>query len=444
MEARRQSGRTAGTSSRSHTKFDAGTKCVCLASFDNQQHPAEIIEKKIDKGETVFYVHYLDCDKRLDEWVTEDKLSPWTTTPRGVSRVDTLPSLQLAAGDLLSPTGADVKVTRRFKRKFEEIHHVHADDHHGGDQGGHDKEHHAPKVKNINVIEYGKFEMDTWYYSPYPEPYASANKLYVCEYTLKYFRKKSTLIRHLAKLEIRHPPGDEIYRSPPPPPGSPAGYTGGAVCDPPISMFEVDGKKAKVYCQNLCLLSKLFLDHKTLYYDVDPFMFYVMCERDSSGYHMVGYFSKEKSCAEEYNLACILTLPAYQRKGYGKLLIAFAYELSRREGRIGTPERPLSDLGQVSFRSYWTRVLLESLRNVKGDVSIREISEQTMIMGRDIVDTLQGLGLIKYWKGTHLIHADPKIVAEHYAKYANTKVVEVDPASLHWQPLLTATTKKRQ
>lgn len=28
----------------------------------------------------------------------------------------------------------------------------------------------------------------------------------------------------------------------------------------------------------------------------------------------MGYFSKEKSCAEEYNLACILTLPAYQRK----------------------------------------------------------------------------------------------------------------------------------
>ena len=59
------------------------------------------------------------------------------------------------------------------------------------------------------------------------------------------------------------------------------------MCNPPISVFEVDGKKAKVYCQNLCLLSKLFLDHKTLYYDVDPFLFYVLCERDHAGYHMV-------------------------------------------------------------------------------------------------------------------------------------------------------------
>lgn len=46
------------------------------------------------------------------------------------------------------------------------------------------------------------------------------------------------------------------------------------------------------YCQNLCLISKLFLDHKTLYYDTDPFLFYVMAEVDSRGSHIVGYFSK--------------------------------------------------------------------------------------------------------------------------------------------------------
>ena len=57
-------------------------------------------------------------------------------------------------------------------------------------------------------------------------------------------------------------------------------------------MFEVDGRDHKVYCQNLCLLAKLFLDHKTLYFDVEPFLFYVMTEYDSTGCHLIGYFSK--------------------------------------------------------------------------------------------------------------------------------------------------------
>jgi histone acetyltransferase MYST1 len=48
----------------------------------------------------------------------------------------------------------------------------------------------------------------------------------------------------------------------------------------------------------------------------------------------VGYFSKEKNSEEGYNLACILTLPCYQKKGYGKFLIAFSYELSKLEGKV--------------------------------------------------------------------------------------------------------------
>ena len=46
------------------------------------------------------------------------------------------------------------------------------------------------------------------------------------------------------KCKLRHPPGTEIYRK------------------DNIQFFELDGRKHQDYCMNLCLLSKLFLDHK--------------------------------------------------------------------------------------------------------------------------------------------------------------------------------------
>ena len=147
-----------------------------------------------------------------------------------------------------------------------------------------------------------------------------------------------------AKCPARCPPGDEIYRK------------------DSVSVFEVDGRKNKVhtkyfilisirriwnlshcpslkithsipqpplslpqtYCQNLCLLAKLFLDHKTLYYDVEPFMFYILTEYDRKGCHIVGYFSKEKNSFLCYNVSCILVLPPYMKRGYGKMLIDFS------------------------------------------------------------------------------------------------------------------------
>jgi histone acetyltransferase MYST1 len=188
---------------------------------------------------------------------------------------------------------------------------------------------------------------------------------------------------------------------------------------------------SQTYCQNLCYLAKLFLDHKTLYYDVDLFLFYVLCECDARGAHIVGYFSKEKHSEEGYNLACILTLPPYQRKGYGKFLISMSYELSKIEGKVGTPERPLSDLGNVSYRGYWTRALLGVLKDHDESISIKELSDMTAIKTDDVISTLQHLGLIQYQKGQHVICAAPKVIEKHL-KAAGSAGLAVDPSRIIW------------
>ena len=51
---------------------------------------------------------------------------------------------------------------------------------------------------------------------------------------------------------------------------------------------------------------------QTLYFDIEPFLMYVLCEVDKEGAHLVGYFSKERSSPDHHNVACILTLPPYQ------------------------------------------------------------------------------------------------------------------------------------
>ncbi|XP_013393244.1 histone acetyltransferase KAT7-like [Lingula anatina] len=274
----------------------------------------------------------------------------------------------------------------------------------------------------IKKIQMGKYELDTWYASPYPEEYARLPKIYLCEFCLKFMKTSTIFRRHMAKCVWRHPPGDEIYRK---------GNT---------SVFEVDGKKNKSYCQNLCLLAKLFLDHKTLYYDVEPFLFYVMTEANQYGCHIVGYFSKEKNSFLNYNVSCILTMPQYMRQGYGKMLIDFSYLLSRVEEKIGSPERPLSDLGLISYRSYWKDVLLGYLHDyIQPEISIKDLSQETAINANDIVSTLQALGMLKYWKGKHLVLKKQDLI-EEYIEKKTRKTQEkdnrkIDISCLKWTPI---------
>lgn len=375
---------------------------------------AEIIEmRKTPDDGMEFYVHYDGFNRRLDEWVPRNAIG--ADHKPVVNENETKETTAEQAGT----ENANRKLTRNQKRKHDEINHVqktYAEM--DPTTAALEREHEAiTKVKYIDRIQFGKYEIDAWYFSPFPDEYGQQSKLWICEYCLKYMKLESTYRHHQYSCLARHPPGQEIYHK-----GS-------------ISVYEVDGVDHKTYCQNLCLLGKLFLDHKTLFYDVGPFIFYVLTEVDKYGAHIVGYFSKEKESQEGNNLACIMTLPPFQRMGYGRFLIAFSYELSKKEGVVGSPEKPLSDLGKLSYRSYWSWVLLEVMRDFKSAITVRELSQMTSITQLDIITTLQSLNMVKYWKGQHVICVTPKLVEEHLNQEQD-KVprLNVDPSALRWKP----------
>jgi hypothetical protein len=130
---------------------------------------------------------------------------------------------------------------------------------------------------------------------------------------------------------------------------------------------------------------------------------------------------------DNYNLACIVTFPPYQKKGYGTLMIEFSkftvrfgcqkktvqliflslsgYQLSRHENPYGsvagTPERPLSDLGLRGYVAYWTSVIVRYLRRafeIQG-VPEEEADEKEEGNDEDGGGGRKARGSLKGWEG---------------------------------------------
>ena len=52
-------------------------------------------------------------------------------------------------------------------------------------------------MKYVDKIQIGNFEIDAWYFSPFPEDYGKQPKLWICEYCLKYMKYEKTFRYHL-------------------------------------------------------------------------------------------------------------------------------------------------------------------------------------------------------------------------------------------------------
>ena len=84
----------------------------------------------------------------------------------------------------------------------------------------------------------------------------------------RYMKYARTYINHKAKCDQKMPAGKEIYRH------------------KTVAVYEVDAKEHKIYCQNLCLLAKLFLDHKVfLYHKVLYVTCCFLCRRENLPYN---------------------------------------------------------------------------------------------------------------------------------------------------------------
>ncbi|KAI1258684.1 acyl-CoA N-acyltransferase [Xylariaceae sp. FL1019] len=349
--------------------------------------------------------------------------------------------------------------------------------------------------RNIDKVVFGSIAFKAWYVSYYAKEVLGdisgnnakmgggkkdlqiVDKLYICPCCFKYSRDAEMWLAHVRACEERaFVPGEKVYTHPSNSKGvkvprlgsaressSPRGKRkrsesvaangdAGEVEDKgEWSVWEVDGEKEGLFCQNLSLFAKLFLDNKSVFFDVTGFNYFLLVYTPppASSTHptplpldrsptdsndvlppsiypsnvtrpqIVGFFSKEKMSWDNNNLACILVFPPWQRKGLGSLLMGVSYEISRREGIMGGPEKPISKLGKLGYSRFWTgeitrwllgldvpapvagtrlaRVKEREKEREKEEcvVDIEKCSRETWIAPEDCLTTLRDMGCVE-------------------------------------------------
>ncbi|PSK46369.1 hypothetical protein B9Z65_5337 [Elsinoe australis] len=237
---------------------------------------------------------------------------------------------------------------------------------------------------NVMSVVLGDLLIKPWYPSFYPQELIGnkVERLYVCQWCFRYSKELMPFVAHMKVCPLKELP----------PPGTLTYEQGG------ISIYEVDGEEHKLYTQNLSLFAKLFLDNKSVFYDVTTFRYYIMTYYDptTAQRQIVGFFSKEKMSWDNNNVACILVFPPWQRRGLGQILMGVSYELSRGEGRLGGPEKPLSSLGRKGYLAYWSANIARSILSTSAKkISIQDIVQDTWIAPEDVISTLEAMESIE-------------------------------------------------
>lgn len=116
----------------------------------------------------------------------------------------------------------------------------------------------------------------------------------------------------------------------------------------------------------------------------------------------------------------------------------------------------MSDLGLRGYRAYWETVILDVLRSydeelrttpkkkrkdsapaIQGPLSLRAVSASTGIKHEDLVATLAGMGLLKFWNGPEGVNHNVLITREDVREFLKHKSADklkrvIDPAGVTW------------
>ncbi|KAF8866359.1 acyl-CoA N-acyltransferase, partial [Acephala macrosclerotiorum] len=282
--------------------------------------------------------------------------------------------------------------------------------------------------RNIGDVCLGDTRFATWYPSWYPKEILGEKTLqlaedgksmgivvpvlYICPMCFAYSKDGEEWKQHRKGCEKKnHIPGQEIYVK----------NRGKGKAEPyregQWAIWEVDGAVDKTFCQKLSLFAKLFLDNKSVFFDVTTFKYFLYVHtfiskanlpsgRKVGDKQIIGFFSKEKMSWDNNNLACILIFPPWQRKGLGANLMGISYSIARREQIMGGPEKPISEMGRKGYRRYWgteiSRYLINQYeeyckqpKKFKLAMHISDISKATWIAPDDVLNTMREMKVVE-------------------------------------------------
>ena len=110
--------------------------------------------------------------------------------------------------------------------------------------------------------------------------------------------------------------------------------------------------------------------------------------------------------------------------------------MSKIEGKVGSPEKPLSDLGQLAYYPYWDEILLCLLAE-RDDLSIMDMCKETAFKPEDVIGTLQRLNVLRYYGGNHVIcftEEANQLYQKKIQRKSTSKKPRVVPHQIHWTP----------